>query len=127
MNDQNNPAQRRWELEHEGRLRILAAPRLSAERRAATHEAYERLSAFYAETSDGQPFTMGYRSRYGRLVTGLLSRQARTMSPRYFEIGYGCGMLLGQVAAAGFPVAGIEVSPALRAEACRAVPAAEHD
>ena len=122
----NDRARRRWELEHEGRQRILAAPKGSAARRAATREAYERVAAFYAEGNAGQPFAMGYRARYARLVIGLLTQQAKTVPPRYFEIGYGCGQLLGQVAAAGFPVAGIEVSPALRAEACRAVAPEQH-
>jgi SAM-dependent methyltransferase len=56
--------------------------------------------------------------RYARLVVELLRRQRkRGLSARLFEIGFGAGTLLKAVCDGGFAFAGIEVSPAMRAQA----------
>jgi SAM-dependent methyltransferase len=39
------------------------------------------------------------------------------MQPSFFEIGYGCGAMLDEVAGCGYPIAGIEVSEAMRDQA----------
>ena len=58
---------------------------------------------------------MGMHPRHVRLVLDLLRRQRRRgLDARFFEIGYGAGMLLEQVRNAGFPFAGIEVSAAMQ-------------
>jgi SAM-dependent methyltransferase len=67
---------------------------------------------------------MGLDRRYVDLVLRLLRRSPRSdgRSPRMFEIGYGCGALLAEVSAAGFGVAGIEVSSTMRDQALPLVP-----
>jgi SAM-dependent methyltransferase len=66
--------------------------------------------------ADGHGPAMGYDRRYARLVLELLARRP-TDRPRVFEVGYGCGALLA--ALPDVEVAGIEVSPAMHAHACR--------
>src|SRR5690606_39119617 len=67
--------------------------------------------------------------RYERLVLQLLERRrfVRTGTPRLFEIGYGGGLLLSRMAARGFDVSGIEISPAVRETALKQVPSEYHD
>ena len=61
---------------------------------------------------------MGLHPHHVRLVLDLLGRQQRRgLDARFFEIGYGAGLLLEQVRSAGFPFAGIEVSAAMQAMA----------
>jgi SAM-dependent methyltransferase len=63
---------------------------------------------------------MGLDQKQVRFVLKLLARQqAAGLAPSLFEIGYGCGVLLEHVHRQGYPVAGIEVSPVLRAQALR--------
>jgi SAM-dependent methyltransferase len=67
-----------------------------------------------------EPVVMGMNPRYEQLVAKLLSRwQARGVSPRFFEVGYGSGVFLHRIQQQGYEVAGIEVSAAMREHACR--------
>lgn len=111
-----------WEQERVFARRILAAPKGSAERTEAVRRAYDTVPKILAaaEGRTGEPLEMGANARGERLVVKLLSRwRARGASPRFFEIGYGCGVLLNAVRQSGFPICGIEVSAALREQACR--------
>ena len=111
-----------WEQEKEFARRIVAAPKGSPERAETVRQAYEtvtRVFAFAWGHAD-KPLVMGYQSREGRLVLRLLRlQQRRGPAARFFEIGYSSGVLLKVVGDAGFPVAGIEVSPTLQREAAR--------
>ena len=62
---------------------------------------------------------MGLDPRYVQLVRTVLKQQrSRGLQPRFFEVGYGSGVLLHMVAEWGIPTAGIEVSAELRRQAC---------
>jgi SAM-dependent methyltransferase len=70
---------------------------------------------------------MGFNPRYVKLVVKLL-RQAQSRGaqrPRLFEIGYGSGAMLVEVAEAGFEVGGIEVSSYMREQAAARLPGHE--
>ena len=102
--------------------RILDAAPRSSQRATAVREAYDTVTKIFAATTGtpGEPTVMGLDYRYERLVWTLLVRQrARGMNPRFFEIGYAGGVLLRRVSGWGFPIAGIEVSASLQAEARR--------
>jgi SAM-dependent methyltransferase len=111
-----------WNQERTFARQILAAPKGSPARAEATRRAYDTVPRIFAavEGLDGAGPAMGYHPRQGRLVIARLARHRRCGLPaRLFEIGYGNGALLKQVADAGFAVAGIEVAPTLHDEACR--------
>lgn len=94
-------------------------PRRSAERAAAFAQGYDTVTSIFAAANGmSGPVVMGLDARYERLVTGLLERQQRVgMTPKMFEVGYGCGALLARVAKRGFAIGGIEVSPAMHRQA----------
>ena len=111
-----------WEQEQAFARRILAAPKGSRQRAETTRRAYDTVTKVLAAKSgtSGGPLAMGLHPRHQRLVVQLLARQrSRGIRPSFFEIGYGCGLLLKRVSEYGFPVAGIEVSAAVREQARR--------
>jgi SAM-dependent methyltransferase len=111
-----------WRQEQQFARQILLTSKGSPERAAAVSRAYDSIARIIAVTwgSDNKPMTFGYNARLGRLTLRILRRQQRrAAAPRFFEIGYGNGVLLQLVRDAGFPIAGIEVSAKLREEACR--------
>ncbi len=106
-----------WAQERQFAAQILAAPKGSTLRSQATHQAYDTVTSILAAAQDRQhsPLVMGLHPRQVRLVLDLLRRQRRRrLNVRFFEIGYGAGMLLEEVRRAGFPFAGIEVSAAMQ-------------
>lgn len=113
-----------WEQESTFARRILAAPKGSPDRMEAVRRAYDTVTPIHAAVLgvSGRPLVMGLHPRYGRMLRGLLLRQRkRGLQPRFFEIGYGSGVLLKRVGEWGFQAAGIEVSPAMYEQACRHV------
>ena len=83
----------------------LPAPKGSALRSRAMRQAYDTVTSILAAARDHQqsPLVMGLHPRHVRLVVDLLLRQrGRGLDARFFEIGYGAGMLLEQVGKAGF-------------------------
>jgi 2-polyprenyl-3-methyl-5-hydroxy-6-metoxy-1,4-benzoquinol methylase len=109
-----------WQQEREFARQIVASAKGSAARSRATCQAYDTVTRILAhvQQSTSRPLVMGMHPRYGRLVLDLLRHQRRRgQSARFFEIGYGTGMLLKIIADGGFPVAGIEVSDAMRQKA----------
>jgi SAM-dependent methyltransferase len=120
-----------WDQEREFARDILAAPAGSLERAETTRRAYDAVTRIFAAAAglSGKPLRMGLDPRYERLVLALLDRQRRRGLPvRFFEIGFGGGLLLARVRDAGYAVEGIEVSEAMRDDACRLLgpDAAEH-
>lgn len=111
-----------WEQEQTFAEQILAAPKGSQARAEAIRRAYEAAPRIFAAVHavDRPGSAMGYHPRQGRLVIERLAGHRRAGRPaRLFEIGFGTGALLKQVADAGFAVAGVEVADLLRQEACR--------
>lgn len=109
-----------WVQERQFAAQILAAPKGSTLRSQATYQAYDSVTRILATTRNQQhsPLVMGMHPRHVRLVLDLLQRQwRRGLDVRFFEIGYGAGMLLEQIRDAGFPFAGIEVSAGMQAMA----------
>jgi len=110
-----------WEQEKAFARQIQDAPKGSPARLEATRRAYETVTRIYMAQHErpGHQLTLGVHPRHERFVRELLGRQAkRGLSPSFFEIGFGSGVLLKGVSDAGFPVAGIEVSATLHAQAC---------
>lgn len=105
---------------------FVAHPKRSAERAAAFAQGYDTVTAIYAAANGmSGPVVMGLDRRYEQLVLGLLHAQQRAgLNPRLFEVGYGSGLLLERVRRRGFAVGGIEVSPAMHAQASAALPEA---
>ncbi len=106
-----------WQQERAFARQILNAPKGSPERALATRQAYDTVTKILAACRGEVPgpLDLGVAPRHARLVLELLRGQRRDgLQPRLFKIGYGAGTLLAQVAAAGFPLAGIEVSAAMR-------------
>ncbi len=111
-----------WQQEREFAARILASPKGSRARAEAMGQAYDTVPRILAAAwgSSDKPLVMGLDPRYEQVVLKLLRRQqGRGLKVRFFEIGYGSGVLLQRVCEAGFPAVGLEVSEALREEACR--------
>jgi SAM-dependent methyltransferase/uncharacterized protein YbaR (Trm112 family) len=111
-----------WQQEQQFAARILAAPKGSLERAEVVRHAYDTVTQIFAAANGllDQPLRMGLHPRQERLVLETLQRQRRRkMEPRLFEIGYASGVLLERVARAGFSVAGIEVSEAMRDQALK--------
>ncbi len=119
-----------WEEEREYARRIADAPKGSDERAKAFQEGYDAVTTIigrrYGESSSG--LVMGLNPRYVRFVLKLLSGyQSRGIKkPKLFEVGYGSGAVLEEVAKAGFGVAGIEVSTRMREQALRRLPEEAH-
>ena len=110
-----------WREERSLARRILDAPKGSRERTVAIRLAYDTIARIHTARNRGSntPLVMGFDGRYVGLVMGLLRRQQRRrISPSFFEVGFGSGVLLKAVADEGIDVAGVEVSGALHREAC---------
>ncbi|MCA9133194.1 MAG: class I SAM-dependent methyltransferase [Planctomycetales bacterium] len=109
---------------------ISAAPKDSALRQQVTRQAYTTICAVLEQLSQRQQksadFRMGMDDRYSDLILRLLRQQARRgVSGGLFEVGFCSGVLLERVAAAGYPVGGLEVVDDLLAQAKRKL-AKEH-
>jgi 2-polyprenyl-3-methyl-5-hydroxy-6-metoxy-1,4-benzoquinol methylase len=119
-----------FEQERSYARRFVESPKHSRERATAFREGYDTITAIFATAhiTAGEPVLMGFNGRNIALVRRLLRRQQRSgMAARLFEIGYGCGALLAAVADEGFPIGGIEVSPAMRTEAVGRIAPRHHD
>lgn len=109
-----------WEQEQKFANAIRVLPKGSDDRARVIGQAYDTVCAILsAQQPAGQPLVMGLDPRYGRLVVELLNQQINRGigHPRFFEIGYGCGVMLKEVRDHGFPAGGIEVSTTMRDEA----------
>lgn len=106
-----------WDQEQRFARAILTFPKRSRERALVIGQAYDTICTILAARRTGdEPFVMGLDRRYVSLVLRLLQAQAKQSArqPCLFEVGYGSGTLLSAVSECGFPVAGIEISPAMR-------------
>ena len=112
--------QLRWEQERQFAQMILSLPKGSRERTLVIGQAYDSISTILEsqQENEGSP-QLGVDHRHVWLVLELLNQQIRRGfgRPRLFEIGYGNGTILKKVSDQGFPVGGIEISPAMRDEA----------
>lgn len=109
-----------WDQEQRFSRAIAAMPKNSRERALVTGQAYNTICTILsALRADDEPLVMGLDKRYMRLVLDLLSRQVSQGNgrPRFFEIGFGSGMLLKEVADYGYPVAGVEISTSMHQQA----------
>lgn len=109
-----------WEQEQRFSKAIAAMPKQSRERSLITGQAYDTICTILAaQRSQDEPLVMGLDKRYMRLVLDLLNRQINRGigRPRFFEVGYGSGMLLKEISEYGFPVAGVEISTTMRDQA----------
>ena len=109
-----------WEQEQQFAHAIRSLPKGSKDRALVVGQAYDTVCAILsAQQPAGQPLMMGLDPRYGRLGVELLHQQIRRGmgQPRFFEVGYGSGLMLKEVRDHGFKCSGIEVSKAMRAEA----------
>lgn len=112
--------QLQWEQEQLFAIRIRQLPSNSRERSLVIGQAYDTICTILAaQHTDDQPFVMGLDPRYVRLVLELLQQQVNRGfgRPRLFEVGYGSGALLKQVADQGFPIGGVEISMAMHEQA----------
>ena len=120
-----------WEQEREFARRILARPPARRPGPRRLRRAYDAVTRIYAAAagSSGEPLRMGLDPRYERLVLALLTASGaagcRSASSRSATAAASCSQ---RVRDAGYPVAGIEVSDAMRDDACRLLgaDAAEH-
>jgi len=119
-----------WHEERAFAEAIRRAPKGSAERARVTAQAYNTVCTILRRRLDLDKghLEMGYDRRYIQLVLDVLARQSRTtdIAPQVFEIGFGSGALLAGLESQGVDVSGIEVSSAMRDEACRRLPSAAH-
>jgi len=109
-----------WDQEQLFADAIIQAPKASEERALVTGQAYDTIcSILSAQQAGDEPLVMGMDARYVQLVLELLDCQVKQGlgHPGFFEIGYGCGAMLKQVSAWGYPVGGLEVSATMREEA----------
>jgi SAM-dependent methyltransferase len=109
-----------WDQERAFARKILAAPKGSSARARVTQQAYDTVTQIFAAVkgNQGGPLVMGLHPRNERMVLDLLAKQRkRGLEARFFEIGFGSGMLLKGVRDAGFPFAGLEVSAVMRQQA----------
>lgn len=113
-------AQLQWEQEQRFARAIAALPKNSRERALVTGQAYDTICTILAaQRTDDEPLLMGLDKRYIRLVLDLLKRQVAQGigRPRFFEVGFGSGLLIREVADYGYPVAGVEVSTTMHQQA----------
>jgi SAM-dependent methyltransferase len=118
-----------WEQERAFAAKIVAAPKGSAARASITRQAYDTVTGILAAVrgTGNDALVMGMHPKQERLVLQLLQHQWRKgFDANLFEIGYASGKLLKCVSDAGFPVAGIEVSSAMREMAARLLPPEHH-
>jgi len=120
-----------WEQERGYADRIRHSTRGSSERAQAYADGYDTVTKILAcrYQAQGEGFVMGLSPRFARLALKLLDRrrQQGVQDPRFFEIGFGCGLMLEAVAREGFAVAGIEVSQHMREQAESRLPESCHD
>ncbi|MCA9259093.1 MAG: methyltransferase domain-containing protein [Planctomycetales bacterium] len=117
--------QLQWEQEQKFARAIKTCKPGSRERQMVTAQAYDTICTLLAALAslhnpqEGKRLLMGYDARYPKLVLQLLESQiARGFGrPQLFEIGYGSGALLEEVAGYGYRVGGLEVSQAMRDQA----------
>jgi len=112
--------QLQWEQEQKFAHAIRSLPKGSSDRALVVGQAYNTVCAILAaQQPAGEPLVMGFDPRYERLVVELLNQQIHRGigQPRFFEIGYGAGVMLKEVRDHGFPSSGIEVSTTMRKEA----------
>ncbi|MDA7980577.1 MAG: class I SAM-dependent methyltransferase [Pirellulales bacterium] len=126
-----------WEEEREFARRIAAAPKGAETRAKAFQQGYDTVTTIigkrYGESSSG--LVMGLNPRYVRLVLKLLKNyeysgklgERSLTQPKLFEVGYGSGAVLEEVAKAGFGVSGIEVSTRMREQALKRLPEHTHN
>lgn len=115
-------AELQWEQEQRFARAIAAMPKESRERELITGQAYDTICTILAaQCTDDEPLVMGLDKRYIRLVLDLLNRQiAQGIGrPRFFEVGFGSGLLLKEVADYGYPVAGAEISTTMHQQAVK--------
>lgn len=116
---------------------IVASPKDSGERQEVTAIAYStvcsilermgQLRATESESESPHDFVMGLDPRYTRLILRLMRQQAaRGISGGFFEVGFSSGVLLQQVASAGFHIGGLEVVQALVEQAKRGLASQHH-
>jgi SAM-dependent methyltransferase len=113
-------SQLQWEQEQCFAQAIAALPKNSHDRALVTGQAYDTICTILsAQRTKGEPLVMGLDKRYVRLVIELLHRQVNQGlgRPQLFEVGYGSGTLLKEISDHGFPVAGVEISTAMREQA----------
>ncbi len=109
-----------WEQEQQFARAMQMFPPHSRDRSLVIGQAYDTVCTILAAQQPlDEPFVMGFDPRYGKLVLEILYRQVNRGigRPRLFEIGYGSGSLLKEVAEHGFPVGGVEISAAMRQQA----------
>ncbi len=109
-----------WEQEQKFAHAMRSLPKGSSDRVLVTGQAYDTVCAILAaQLPAGEPLVMGLDPRYGRLVVELLNQQINRGigQPRFFEIGYGSGVMLKEVCDHGFKSGGIEISTTMRDEA----------
>ncbi len=122
-----------WDQERAFAERIRQSPQRSTERANAFRTGYDTITKILAcqgHASQSVPaggLVMGFNPRYVTLVIKLLRRaQAHGVArPRLFEIGYGSGAMLAEVANAGFDVGGVEVSSYMQEQAASRLPGQE--
>jgi SAM-dependent methyltransferase len=118
-----------WEQERAFAAQILAAPKGSAMRAEITSRAYDTVTNILAALrgAGNDSLVMGLHPKQERLVLKLLAQQRHQgLAASFFEIGYASGKLLKRIGDAGFPIAGIEVSSAMRDRAKRLLGPAHH-
>lgn len=109
-----------WDQEQKFAYAIQAMPKGSQERALITGQAYNTVCAILAaQQADGKPLDQGLDARYVRLVFDVLNQQVGRGigQPVFFEVGYGSGMMLKEIADHGYPIAGVEISDTMRGEA----------
>lgn len=111
--------QLQWDQEQKFANAIRQLPKGSDDRAMVIGQAYDTVCAILAAQQPGEPLVMGLDQRYGKLVVELLNQQINRGigRPSFFEIGFGCGMMLREVGEHGFPSSGIEVSRTMHDEA----------
>lgn len=117
-----------WDQERAYAGQIKRSAPGSDARARAMRDGYDTISKILGLRRGGDGgVRMGSSPRYARLAASLLraQRERGVADPRFFEIGYGSGEVLAAVAAQGFEVAGIDVSPHLREQTLVRVPACD--
>ncbi len=111
--------QLQWDQEQKFANAIRQLPKGSNDRTLVIGQAYDTVCAILAAQQPGEPLVMGLDPRYGRLVVELLNQQINRGigRPSFFEVGFGCGVMLREVSDHGIPASGIEVSRTMHEEA----------
>lgn len=111
-------------------IEIMRHPKDSTERAHAITTAYSSICAILAEMSqrnEAEEFAMGMDARYTKLILSILAKQkSKTQRPGLFEIGFGSGLLLKDIADKGYRIGGLEVVPDLVNAAKQIIPTESH-